>query len=71
MEKNSSTSMHTRNLRFLAAELLKSVKGPALTIINDLISLKETKNHNLRQKPRNETVRNGFESISYLGPNIS
>ena len=35
----------------------------------------ETNNHNLRNKlffkiPRNETVHNGFESISYLGPKI-
>ena len=73
LEKDSSVSLHTRNLRFLALEMFKVVKGLAPTIINDLLPLKETNNCNLRSKlffktPRNETVRNGFESISYLGP---
>ena len=75
LEKDSSVSIHTRNLRFLAVEMFKVVKGLAPTIINDLFPLKETNNYNLRRKlffkiPRNETVRNGFESISYLGPKI-
>ena len=64
--------MHTRNLRFLAVGMFKVVKGLAPTIINDLFPLKEANNYNLRHKfffkiPRNETLRNGFESISYLG----
>ena len=68
--------MHTRNLPFLAVEMFKVVKGLAPTIINDLFPLKETNNYNLRHKlffeiPRNETVHNGFKSISYLGPKIS
>ena len=67
--------MHTRNLRFLPVEMFKVVKGLAPTIINDLFSLKEKNNYNLRHKlffkiPRNKTLRNGFESISYLGPKI-
>ena len=75
LEKDSSASMHTRNLRFLAIEMFTVVKGLAPTIINDLLPLKESNNYNSRHKvffkiPRNETVRNGFESISYLGPNI-
>ena len=66
MEKDSSVSIHTRNLRFLAVEMFKVVKGLAPTIINDLFPLKETNNYNLRHKlffklSRNETVRNGFE----------
>ena len=75
MEKDSSVSLHTRNLRFLAVEMFKVLKGLASTIINDLLPLKETNNYNLRHKlffkiPRNETVRNGFESISYLRTKI-
>ena len=75
LEKDSSASMCTRNLRFLAIEMFAIVKGLAPTIINDLFPLKATNNYNLRHKlffkiPRNETVRNGFETISYLGPNI-
>ena len=39
------------------------------------VPLKDTNNYNLRHKlffkiPRNETLSNGFESISYLGPKI-
>ena len=75
LEKDSYVSMHTRNLRFLAVEMFKVVKGLAPTIINDLFPLKETNNHNLRHKlflkiARNETVRHGFESSSYFGPKI-
>ena len=75
MENDTSISMHTRNLRFLVVETFKVVKGLAPTIINDLFPLNGTSNYNLRHKlfsktPRNETVRNGFENISYLGPKI-
>ena len=67
-EKDSSVSMYTRNLDFLAVEMFKVFKGLAPTIINALFPLKETNNYNLRRKlffktPRNETVGNGFESI--------
>ena len=66
LEKDNSVSIHTRNLRFLAVEMYKVVKGLAPTIINDLFPLKETNNlnkwetNNLRHKlffkiPRNET----------------
>ena len=33
--KDSSVSIHTRNLRFLALEMFKVAKGLAPTIIND------------------------------------
>ena len=75
LEKDSSVSIHTRNLHFLTAEMFKVVKSLSPAIINELLSLKATNNYNLRHKlffkiAGNETVRNGFESISYLGPNI-
>ena len=50
LEKDNSGSMHTRNLRFLAVEMFKVVKGLAPTIINDLFPLKETNNYNLKLK---------------------
>ena len=66
-----TASIHTRNLRFLAVEMFKVVKGLARTIINNLFPLKKTNNYNLRHKlffkiPRNEAVGNNFESISYF-----
>ena len=75
LEKDSSVSIYTRNLCFLAVEMFKVIKGIAPTITNNLFDLKETNNYNLRYKlffkiPRNETARNVFKSISYLGPKI-
>ena len=45
LEKDSSVSMHTRNLSFLAVEMFKVAKGLAPTIIQDLFPLKETNNY--------------------------
>ena len=75
LEKDSSVSINTRNLCFLAVEMFKVIKGLVPTIINDLFPLKVMNKYNLRRKlffkiPRNETVHNSFESISYLGPKI-
>ena len=39
LEKDNSVSINTRNLRFLAAEMFKAVKGLAATIINDLFPI--------------------------------
>ena len=55
--------------------MFKLVKGLAPKIFSDLFPLKEQNNHSLKLKsffkiPRNKTVRNGFESISYLRPKI-
>ena len=36
LEKDSSVSIHARNLCVLAVKMFKVVKGLALTIINDL-----------------------------------
>ena len=51
--------------------MFKVVKDLAPTIINDLFPLKEANNHNLKNNlffkiPRNETLRDSFESISCL-----
>ena len=51
LEKDSSVSIHTRNLRLLAIEMFKVNKDLAPTIINDLFPLKETSNYNLIHKP--------------------
>ena len=68
-------SNHIRDLQFLAIETFKVVKGRVPKIFSDLFSLKEQNNYSLQQKfffeiPKNETVRNGFESVPYLEPNI-
>ena len=56
-------------------DFIYSIKSLPPTIINNLFPLKERNNYNLRRKlffkiPRNETVSNGFESISYLGSKL-
>ena len=43
LEKGSSVPTYTRNLHFLAVEMLKVVKGLATTIINDLFPFKGNK----------------------------
>ena len=48
--------------------MFKVAKDLAPTIINDLFPLKEANNHNLKNNlffkiPRNETLRDSFESI--------
>ena len=48
-KKDSSVSIHTRNLRFLALEMSKAVEGLTPTIVNDLFSLRETNNCNIKQ----------------------
>ena len=81
LEKDSSVSIHTRNLCLLADEMFKVVKGLALTIINDLFPLKETNNlskwetNNLRHKlffkiPRNETSKWFQKHIIFRSKNL-
>lgn len=75
LEKDSSVSIHTRNLWFLAVEIFKVVKGFVPKRFSDLFSSNEQKNFSFLKNPflkksRSTTVRNGFESISYLGSKI-
>ena len=42
LKNDSSVSIPTRNLRFLAVEMFKGVNSLVTTIINDLFPLKET-----------------------------
>ena len=58
LEKDGSASIYTKN--FLAVEMFKVVEENK-TIISC------GKNYFLKV-PRNKTVRNGFQSISHLGP---
>ena len=68
LEKDSSVSIHTRNLRFLAVEMFKVVKGLAPTIINDLFPLKEADNYNLRHKLFFKISRNEIYYAENLYP---
>ena len=69
LEKDSSVSIHRGTVcietKMFAVEMFKVVKSLAPAIFNDLFSLKETHNYNLKRKlffkiPRNETPYNGF-----------
>ena len=70
MKKDCFVSIHTRNLWFLVVEIFKIVKGLELKIFCELFLLKEPKHYSLRHRslfkiPRNKTVCNSFENISY------
>ena len=61
LEKDSSVSIHKRNLCLLTVEMFQVVKRLAPTIINDLFPLKETNSYNLGRKlffkiPRYKTL---------------
>ena len=73
LEKDSSVSINTRNLRFLAVEMFKFVKGLAPTTINDLFTLKgminslfEFKSKVKSWNPINCLCKTYIEGIGYI-----
>ena len=74
LEKDSSVSIHERNLQFLATEIYKISDGLSTPLVKDVFPI--TRNpYNLRQNSqfsrlRINTVYHGTESISNIGPKI-
>jgi len=72
--KDSSVSIHQKNLQVLAIEIFKAKNGISPTIISDIFQF-TNKPYNLRnqsilQRAKNRTVYHGDESISSLAPKI-
>ena len=68
LEKDNSVSIHQRNLQILAIEMFKVSK-------NDIFKLRGEQTYNLRKlsqfyRPKVNSVYNGIESVSFLGPII-
>ena len=75
LEKESSVSIHKRNIQILATEMYKVSKGMSPPQITELFARRNEHPYNLRQnaeflQPLVSSVRCGTESISYVGPKI-
>ena len=73
LEKDSSVSIHERNIEILAAEMYKVSKGMSPPQITILFARRDEHPYNLRHcaeflQPLVNSARCGTESISYLGP---
>ena len=75
LEKDSSVSIHERNIQILATEMYKVSKGMSPPQITELFTRRDEHPYNLRHnaeflQPLVNSVRCGTKSISYLGPKI-
>ena len=75
LNKDSSVSIHTRNIQRLAIEMFKFYNSLSPPLMNNIFKLKEEIPYNLRHvsefsTPLINSVYHGTESISFLGPKI-
>ena len=75
LKKYCSVSNYTRNLQFLVTEMYRLAKGISQTIMQDIFRFRNSSTYNLRNQNNFEilfrnSVYNGTESISYLGPKV-
>ena len=75
LDKDNSVSIHIRNLQTLAIEMYKVVNGSSPLIMNEIFQLREQSRYNLRHQntfkiPSVNTVYNGTETVSFLGPKL-
>ena len=75
LEKDESVSIHHRNLRALAAELLKVFKGFRPVIFTEAFPVRQQSQFNMRNNSyfpmhRAKTVNRGLESLSYIGSKL-
>ena len=75
LEKDSSFSIHHRNIQSLATEIYKYLHGLSPAIMGDIIKFNKPPAYNLRTRQelysRNpKTVRYRTETISFLAPKI-
>ena len=74
LRKDSSVSLHNRNLRALVTEIYKICQD-ILGIINQIFTLKNQNQHNLWNWsdfciPKIRSVSRNSESVSYLSPKV-
>ena len=74
LEKDSSVSIHIRNLQILATEIFKARNNLSPPIVQNIFKTIQTANSlrrdNIFESHRIQTQRYGIESLTYLGPKI-
>ena len=73
LERDSSVSIHHRNIRALAVEMYKVKNGLSPDIFSEIFPIRQQNRFDLRENldfaiPFVKTVNHGFESLRYLGP---
>ena len=75
LKRDGSVSIYHRNIRTLAIEMFKVLKGLSPAVFNETFPVKQVKKYNLRHTsdfsvPHVRSINYGFESLAYLGPKI-
>ena len=75
LNKDTSVSIHIRNIQRFQIEMFRFYKGLSLPLMNNIFKLKLENPYNLRQvsefsRPMVKSVYHGTESISCLGPKL-
>ena len=74
LEKDSSVSIHIRNLQILATEILKARNNLSPSIVQNIFRTIEPayslRRDTIFESHRIQTQRYGIESLTYLGPKI-
>ena len=74
MKKDNSVSIHHRNIKVLATEIIKVKNNIAPEIMKELLAVKMSsygiRNNKWFKRRRVNSVFDGSESLSYRGPKI-
>ena len=75
LKKDSSVSIHERNIKILATGMFKVSRNLAPPQMHEIFKLKDQPQYNLRynslfSRPLVKSVYKGTESLSFLGPKI-
>ena len=75
LNKDSSDSIHIRNIQRLSIEMFRFYNGLSPSLMKNIFKLRAEKLYNLRHvfefyRPMVRSVHHGIETISYVGPKL-